>query len=311
MYTPLHRAMMMLCLLLVAPWGHAVDGVLEINQACAINTGCFSGDDPGFPVQIKEPGSYVLTGNLDVRVAASPADTSAVLVSNTSHVDIDLNGHSIRGLTDCDGTPVTSCSGTGSGSGVTHGGSSSNISVRNGFIRNMGRWGVFLPSHSSVIGVRVTENGLAGILIDGPGGTVRDSLAKRNGDRGLYLPDGFARVANNVTTGNKTKGITTGDAAVVIGNVTGNNGTDGITVSEGSIVKDNIAHGNTGYGIGLSNGESTAIDNVARDNGNQGLGCFITAGSYKGNTLINNGGGTVTGCDEIGINYCDGDTNCP
>jgi hypothetical protein len=27
----------------------AVDGVLEINQTCAVQTGCFAGDIPGFP----------------------------------------------------------------------------------------------------------------------------------------------------------------------------------------------------------------------------------------------------------------------
>ena len=35
----------------------ASDGQLEINQACAINTGCFSGDAPGFLVTITAPGS--------------------------------------------------------------------------------------------------------------------------------------------------------------------------------------------------------------------------------------------------------------
>ncbi|MDG2051443.1 MAG: hypothetical protein P8M78_14920 [Myxococcota bacterium] len=36
----------------------AVDGVLEINQACAVNTGCFSGDAAGLPVTITAAGSY-------------------------------------------------------------------------------------------------------------------------------------------------------------------------------------------------------------------------------------------------------------
>ena len=43
----------------------AVDGVLEINQTCAVNTGCFSGDAAGFPVTIDGSAglSYVLTAN--------------------------------------------------------------------------------------------------------------------------------------------------------------------------------------------------------------------------------------------------------
>lgn len=43
----------------------AVDGVLEINQTCAVQTGCFSGDTPGFPVTINATGSYRLTSNLN------------------------------------------------------------------------------------------------------------------------------------------------------------------------------------------------------------------------------------------------------
>ncbi len=48
-------------LLTLATSAYASDGVLEINQACAVNTGCFPGDDPGFPVTVVQPGSYSLT----------------------------------------------------------------------------------------------------------------------------------------------------------------------------------------------------------------------------------------------------------
>ena len=36
-------------LTLLAPAVSASDGVLEINQTCALTTGCFDGDSPGFP----------------------------------------------------------------------------------------------------------------------------------------------------------------------------------------------------------------------------------------------------------------------
>ena len=32
----------------------ADEGVLEINQVCAVNTGCFVGDSAGFPVTIMD-----------------------------------------------------------------------------------------------------------------------------------------------------------------------------------------------------------------------------------------------------------------
>ena len=60
---------------------HAGEGVLEINQACAVNpvTGCFSGDAPGFPVTIDGSAgrSYLLTGDL---VIPDP-DTSGISIS--------------------------------------------------------------------------------------------------------------------------------------------------------------------------------------------------------------------------------------
>ena len=48
----------------------AVDGVLEINQACAVNTGCSTGDTAGFPVTISTSGSYRLTSNLESNAPA-------------------------------------------------------------------------------------------------------------------------------------------------------------------------------------------------------------------------------------------------
>ena len=53
-----------LLLLALAGPALAVDGVVEINQTCAVQTGCFSGDTAGYPVTITQPGSYRLTSNL-------------------------------------------------------------------------------------------------------------------------------------------------------------------------------------------------------------------------------------------------------
>ena len=44
----------------------SVDGVIEINQTCAANTGCSSEDAAGFPVTIDERGSHRLTRNLSL-----------------------------------------------------------------------------------------------------------------------------------------------------------------------------------------------------------------------------------------------------
>jgi hypothetical protein len=44
------RVSLPIVLLAISGPAHAVDGVLEINQACAVNTGCFVGDTAGYPV---------------------------------------------------------------------------------------------------------------------------------------------------------------------------------------------------------------------------------------------------------------------
>ena len=49
--------------LLLATSSWAGDGVLEINQACAVETGCMPGDTAGFPVAILTSGSYRLTSS--------------------------------------------------------------------------------------------------------------------------------------------------------------------------------------------------------------------------------------------------------
>jgi hypothetical protein len=47
----------LLLLLALVPPALAVDGVLEINQTCAEQTGCFTGDAAGFPVTISASGA--------------------------------------------------------------------------------------------------------------------------------------------------------------------------------------------------------------------------------------------------------------
>lgn len=100
-------------LLLLAGNAQAADGVLEINQAKAL-AGGINGDllldEPGFPVAIGEPGSYVLTGDLEVPDLA----TSAILIG-ADDVTLDLNGFAIRGPNTC---VPGECSQVGAGVGL-------------------------------------------------------------------------------------------------------------------------------------------------------------------------------------------------
>jgi hypothetical protein len=78
------RNLAWLALALASVAANAGEGVLEINQACATQTGCFPGDGAGFPVVISSSGSYRLTSNLSV----PDANTSGVVVLAAS---VDLN----------------------------------------------------------------------------------------------------------------------------------------------------------------------------------------------------------------------------
>jgi hypothetical protein len=94
---PLYLYMLGLFTLSALP-GLAADGVLEIGQTCAVQTGCHAGDAPGFPVTIDQPGSFVLTS--DLRVADANLDALQI---QSDDVSIDLNGFTIVGPVDCTG----------------------------------------------------------------------------------------------------------------------------------------------------------------------------------------------------------------
>ncbi len=176
----------------------AGDGVLEINQACALSPdGCFIGDAGGFPVTIPAPGSYRLTGNLDVRGQAGAENVTAIeIVADNAH--IDLAGFEIRGPTVCTGSSGDiSCVQTGTGSGVLQPNGTSGAVVRNGAIEGMGRHGIRLWSSGRVEGILARGNGDVGIVaLDGS--IVAGNTVRRSGTRGIVTSGGSLVTANAV-----------------------------------------------------------------------------------------------------------------
>ncbi len=219
-------------LLLAAP-AHAVDGVIEINQAKALVGGITAGDGPNYPVSINEPGSYRLTSDL---VVTSGIDGVEI---NADNVTLDLNGFTIFGSGEVglnDGISINA---------------SDNVEVRNGTVRGFLRHGVFslTGTRSRVIGVRAIgnnanglnlegtalvdgcvalDNGIFGIRV-GAGSLVINSVARSNADLGLALssPSGFrSNVATENNGGNANPQIDGGIGAIEIGtNVCGLNTT--------------------------------------------------------------------------------------
>lgn len=254
----------------------ASDGQLEINQACAVNTGCFPGDAPGFPVTITTPGSYRLTGSLDL--SAEGVNVSGIAVSVPA-VTIDLGGFHIAGPTSCSGSGASiSCSPSSTGVGAAGVQFTINATagvVQNGIVRNMTNFGIL----SQATGLRVQDvtaihNGRDGIA-GSQGSLVVNSVAIENGQDGI-----------DVNTGSLVDGIT------AIGN--GRNGING--QGTGSVVTRTSVRQNGMHGFSLGLQYKFGKNNASSANGEAdqcGAGIcterkriYVTKGFHQGNSVL-------------------------
>jgi parallel beta-helix repeat protein len=280
----------------------ATDGVVEINQACAVHTGCFSGDTAGLPVTIDGTAghSYRLTSDLTV-----PDENTDGIVVSTSSVSIDLNGFEIAGPVTCSGNPpgvpLTCNPASGTGSGVWRStGAERGISVKNGSITGMGSYGVRLGSDAEITNLRVRWNWGTGISVSA-NSTISGNTVSENGNDGIYAFIA-STISGNTTLNNANDGIFCVQGCSIVGNVAYTNGDqtnpatdDGIECDRGCSVRANSVHGNRGYGLNL--GADSA---------------------YSDNVVTSNATGTVTGsgsANSLGGNYCSGtgtvSASCP
>jgi hypothetical protein len=281
----------------------ASDGILEINQACAVNTGCFAGDAASFPVTITQPGSYRLTGNLDL---TSTPNTDAIVLQAT--VTLDLGGFSIQGPITCTGAGPTLSCGAGTGSGVLFDPSAQASVVRNGTVQGMGETGVGGDAHQIQIeSIRAVNNGRDGVSAQGDtiirqctafangedgvdvdaGSLVESTVAVGNGDDGVET-DGPSTIVRGVTArGNGADGIHTEVASLVDTSNASENGDDGISVGRGSTVSRSAARANTAAGI-KAEGDVTVSESSSRDNVREGYWLAGPAVRFTGNVSSNN-----------------------
>ena len=294
------------------------DGTLLINQDCALNGGCFSGDSSGFPVTITASGSYRLAGNLDVDVSAvpSPSSTTAIEVQ-TDRVTIDLNGFTISGPVVCSGgPPVTSCANSGSSGadGVFATSGSDMTTVRDGHIVGMGEEGIQLNAGARVDGVTVRSNGGVGIQ-SGANSVVRDVNVLFNGNFGVLLENNTL-LSGSAVIGNMQGGVLASKSLVARDNTVRANGGRGFSTDRDAVLADNVVTSNGGIGLFVFNSGSVVAGNVAKDNAGAGLDCsgFGKHSAYGRNTLRgnNSGGAQVSGrCLEVDSNICGTNTTCP
>ncbi len=283
-------------------FGHpalAVDGVTEINQVRAGAGNVTPSDSPGFPVTLDHPGSYRLTGNLTV----SDSNATAIVISS-SNVTVDLNGFAIV----CH-TGVAPC-GPGTGAGIDASGQS-NVAVRNGTVRDMGRDGIVTGLNARVQDVSALGNHRNGIMT-GSSSVLSDNIASDNGNDGMISGIG-STIANNSMRNNGRGGVETSTACTIAGNTAANNTVFGIYCNGGCTIDRNTLLEN-GTGISLLGG-NLIIGNTARNNDDFALVCIGTDSGYTNNTFTgNNGGGNaaqVSGCTALAPNFCGTDTTCP
>jgi hypothetical protein len=310
----------------------ASDGLLEINQTCAVQTGCFAGDAPGYPITIVESGSYRLTGNL-LAVGIAGATLSIEILAPARDVTLDLNGFTLDGGGSCSASVPTgaTCFISGGPNGI---GSTTNaqVSIRNGSLRGL-RGGISILSAASVTieDVQVTEGSNSGISVTsgiptvvrhatvsittgrgidvGSAGTVIDSIADHNSNSGIRA----AEITRSRASANTSSGIDASFAGARVSESRAfGNGLNGISTGVGAIVTASSVHQNP-VGIQLASGGSV-VSSTIRDNAGFGISAAADA-TYGGCTLTGNNGGAnnaqVAGGVQIGPNFCGTDTVCP
>ncbi|MFK7894767.1 MAG: hypothetical protein AB8G23_02965 [Myxococcota bacterium] len=332
----------------------AEDGQIEISQVCAVQTGCVSGDAPGFPVTLdgSAGASHVLTSDLVVPLATNGIEFVA------SGSSLDLNGFRIV-RSGCE-TATTNCTPlAGTGSGVSASIGVTGISVRNGSVVGMAASGVQLRQSSLVEDVRVRWNANRGVSVSA-GSTLNSVVAYQNGQSGIVV---FESTVRSVATARNADWGLDGVSSTVFGSTAFQNGTVGFRLgaSFGAYLRASSAYANgqaspssSNFGIGLNvltvhfcasgaNGgrgftnfdggviahsasfanqfegirvlDTLVQGSTSRDSGGDGLlmdqGVVPASSSYRGNTITNAGGVTVSGGTSTGANSCNGLNFCP
>jgi hypothetical protein len=174
---------------------------------------------------ISSEGSYYLGGNLSI------ASGNAILV-NANNVTIDLQGFELIG--------------TGGSAGIFINGGISNITIRNGTIRNFTSDAINGQGNSTVHveKVRALNNASSGIVVD-VNGAVIDCVASANAGAGIVGTDNCViyHCQSISNTGTNSHGISVANAAQITGCVTRNNAGSGIVTGTDGTLSDCVEIG--------------------------------------------------------------------
>lgn len=281
----------------------ASDGRLEISSAC-VDNGCFPGDDPGYPVTISQPGSYVL------KSALNPPPSEVGIQAEADFVTLDLAGFSVS---------RTSVGPNGiAGVLVLNVG----IEVRNGHVSGMGAGciqmgeagivrgvlaedcaGNGITASSSVMsGNRTRRSGNIGILAFSTS-VLRENVSDQSSAGGIVALSGSVALGNTASS-NDARGLFAGLGSVAVNNTASRNGTSGIHAAAGCLIEANTATGNELHGI-ESAGSCNVRENTAR--GNQQVGLALASDTaYSHNVVTANQLDRVSAGVNRGNNHCAG-----
>jgi len=257
----------------------------EVEPRTAINLTNTPGDADSL-FKITQRGSYYLTGNITGVVGKHGIEIAA------SGVTLDLMGFDLSGVpTSLDGVSATVFNLT-------------NITIRNGSVRNWGGDGVDLGPNfafnSAVIDLRAHNNTGNGILT-GLGCTISNCTASFNTGNGISTSFGCT-ISNCTASFNTANGISTNDGCTITGCTAFNNTGNGISTFSGSTISNCTAYQNTGSGISTNSGSTITGCSAYQNTSNgisPGFGCTIsncTVTQNTGNGILTGFGCTISNC---------------
>jgi hypothetical protein len=235
------------------------------------------------PENIEVPAKITLVGDL------TGVSGSAGLTVTSDGVSIDLNGHALIGV-------------AGSLDGISVPAAVSQVSVRNGTVRNWGGDGIDsdFATGGSFTDLELsanTESGLEG----GDDVIVQRVISRENGQLGIFVQTN-SRVLDCVAATNSSSGISLGDGSTVQHCTAQGNAASGIVVSDNSLVLENTCdlHDDAGQAGILVNADRNRIEGNHVTRGNVGL--ILGAGANFNFVVRNTASGNSTNYVNSGAN---------
>ena len=231
----------------------------------------------GTNYDIVEPGSYYLTGNINLT-----GNNLDGITIDASNVTLDLNGYTLSG-------------GPNTDDGIFILGDEENIVIKNGIVENWGGDGInaINADQCIFIDLNVRNNGDDGLVGDF-NCLIYRCAAEGNGLDGLEADDGSV-IANSTAQNNADNGIQVSEGGIVINCTSFNNIRDGIDAGAGSRVENCNVYENSEHGIDLSLG-GQVINCLANDN--SGNGIDLASSCLAINNSTNDNGQCWTNSDE-------------